>query len=150
MTTAPAAYRLASRWQLGAPPDRVYAALAAVEAYAGWWPQIRRLRRLDADSGVAWVRSLLPYTLRLELRREVADAATGTLRVRVAGDLVGWCGFVVVGSGDGSVAHFSQEVDLAAPWLRRLSPAVRPLLLANHGWMLRCGRRGLERQLRKG
>lgn len=146
-------YRFEHEWLLPADPERVYDVLVAVEGYDRWWPQIRRISRVDDESGWAHVRSALPYTLRLLLRRQVEDRAAGRLRVGVAGDLAGWCAFDVEPSAPGAAAtsptlvRFTQEVEVAAPWLRRLSAVGRPVLVANHAWMLRSGGRGLSRLL---
>ncbi len=131
----------------------MFAVLAAADAYADWWPQIRAVTRLGPDDGEVHVRSLLPWTLRLRLHRAVTDAAAGRLAVRLAGDLTGWASWEVRPEGPGSVAAYRQEVDLAAPGLARVlrSPAVarlaRPVLVANHDWMMRSGERGLRRRL---
>ena len=85
------AYRFDNEWHLRAPSEQVYAALADVERYELWWPQIREIHWIDADSGTVRVRSVLPYTLDLVLTRDAQDEAHGILRVLVAGDLHGWC-----------------------------------------------------------
>jgi hypothetical protein len=125
----------------------VYAALAEVEDYPRWWPQIREIDRIDADTGRVRIRSLLPFTLDLVLARTVEDRAAGTLRVDIAGDLQGWCAWQVNAIGSVTRAQFSQEVHVLVPMLQRVPFAVRPLLRGNHAYMMRSGERGLSRYL---
>lgn len=135
-------------WVLDAPRDAVVAALADIEGYPRWWPQIRSLERIDETSGRGQIRSALPLTLHLVLTREIEDHARGRLRVRLDGDLEGWVQWSVDSDpqGGGACATFDQDVRVAARWSRAatLSPAV---LRANHAWMMRQGRRGLARSL---
>ncbi len=141
------AYRFDNFWNVGAPRERVYAALAGVEDYQRWWPQIREIHRIDRDSGRVLIRSVLPYTLDLVLARSVEDEAGGILRVDIAGDLRGWCAWQLVDEGAGTQARFSQEVQVTVPVLRRMPFAIRPLLRGNHAHMMRSGERGLRKYL---
>ena len=134
-------------WALPAPRARVYAALADVEGYDRWWPQVRTVARRDEESGLTTIRSLLPYTLSLLLRREVEDEATGRLRVSLAGDLEGWCSWTVLADGEGTRAVFDQEAVVTPALLARTASLTAPVLRANHAWMMRSGRRGLARHL---
>jgi uncharacterized protein YndB with AHSA1/START domain len=138
------AYRFDHLWNLRAPREQVYAALADVERYDRWWPQIREIHRIDADSGRARIRSLLPYTLDLVLVLAIQDEARGVLRVDVDGDLRGWCAWQLTAEETGTHARFSQEVEVTAPVLRRMPLALRPLLRGNHAHMMRSGEHGLR------
>ena len=141
------AYRFDDEWHLRAPREQVYAALADVEGYEHWWPQVREIHRIDVDSGRVRIRSLLPYTLDLVLERNVEDEARGILRVDITGDLRGWCAWQLTSDGGGTRARFSQEVEVTVPLLQRVPFAIRPLLRGNHSHMMRSGERGLRRHL---
>ena len=143
----PTTYRFDHRWHLRAPRERVYAVLADVDGYARWWPQIREIHRIDADSGRVRIRSLLPYTLNLVLTRAVQDEARGILRVHVDGDLRGWCAWQLTAEGTGTCARFTEEVEVTVPLLQRAPFATRPLLRGNHAHMMRSGERGLRSYL---
>ncbi|MGW3548927.1 SRPBCC family protein [Janibacter hoylei] len=136
------------QWSFAAPREAVLAALADIDGYPAWWPQVRSVGRLDERSGRARIRSALPLTLHLVLTREIEDHARGRLRVRLDGDLEGWVQWSVDSDpqGGGACATFDQDVRVAARWSRAatLAPAV---LRANHAWMMRQGRRGLARSL---
>ena len=141
------AYRFDNVWNLHVPPERVYAALAGVENYDRWWPQIREIHRIDGGSGRVRIRSLLPLTLNLVLARSVEDEARGILKVDIGGDLQGWCAWQLIAEGTGTRARFSQEVEVTVPMLQRVPFAVRPLLRGNHEHMMRSGERGLRKYL---
>ena len=138
-------------WVVPADTAATFAVLADVDTYPRWWPQVRRVRRIDADSGHAYVRSLLPYTLDLVLTRDVEDADAGVLRVRIDGDLEGWSEFRLEPGGDGApadphgvtLARYTQEVLVTARGLEHLTPVAAPVLRVNHAWMMRAGERGL-------
>lgn len=139
-------------WALDAPAPRVFEALADVDRYAAWWPQVRTVERIDEDSGRTKVRSFLPYTLDLVLRREVEDKASCTLRVAVSGDLRGWCQWRVAAAPDrarATVASFDQVAVVTPMLLARTARLTAPLLRANHTWMMHSGRAGLAAYLRK-
>jgi len=140
-------FRFDSTWHLHAPRDQVYAALADVEGYQRWWPQVRQIQRIDADTGRVWIRSVLPYTLDLVLHRSVQDDARGLLRVDIDGDLQGWCAWQVSAEEAGTCAEFSQEVEVTATMLQRAPIAIRPLLRGNHSYMMRSGERSLRNDL---
>ncbi len=143
-------FRFRHTWVVPADTAATFAALADVDAYPRWWPQVRRVRRIDADSGHAYVRSLLPYTLDLVLTREVEDAEAGVLRVRIGGDLEGWSEFRLE-PGPGrptpgrtvTLARYTQEAVVTTGGLERLTPVAAPVLRLNHTWMMRAGERGL-------
>jgi hypothetical protein len=140
-------YHFDSLWHLHAPRERVFAALADIEGYERWWPQVRKIRRIDADTGRMLIRSLLPYTLDLVLTRAAQDEPRGILRVDIDGDLQGWCAWQLTAEGPGTRARFSQEVEVTVPMLQRAPLAIRPLLRGNHAHMMRSGERGLRRHL---
>jgi len=143
-----ASFRFSDEWSIPAAPDRVYAALADVERYAVWWPQVLGVGRVDDESGRTRARSVLPYTLDLVLTRSVADERARRLRVTVDGDLRGWSQWLLEpADAGGTLAHFTQEVEVTSRLLRWGSRVARPLLLANHAGMMREGERGLTAYL---
>lgn len=137
-------------WELPAPPERVIEVLAAVDEYDRWWPQVKEIHRIDESSGVACIRSTIPVILRLTLTREAEIRDEGILRVRVEGELRGWCQWHVVPTPSGSLAWFTEEVTVARPVLRLLAslPGIGDRILrANHEAMMRDGKVGLRSRL---
>lgn len=135
-------------WVVMAPADDVYAVCADVDAYPTWWREIRSIERIDDESGLALVRSVLPYTLRLRMTRELEDPLARRLRVRLGGDLTGWAEFgIAAGRGGASAVTYRQEVEVTAPVLRRVAPLLGPVLRANHTLMMRSCERGMAHAL---
>lgn len=148
MPVPPACFAFDAVWRLPEPADVVFAALADVDAYPVWWPQVRAVERAAEDRGVAHVRSLLPVGLRLEMTRLVEDVRSGRLRVGIEGDLVGFAEFTVRDEGgSASRAVYRQEVAVGSRPLQ-VGARVAPFALrANHEHMMRAGERGLRRHL---
>lgn len=136
-------YSFAEDWLVPRQPGELYDVLVDVERYPTWWPQVRAVAKLDEDVALVACRSLLPYTLHLELRPVRRDREAGVLDVALDGDLVGRCCWLVSEHPEGSRLLFEQEVSLPSAWLRRASTVARPLLVANHAWMMRGALRGL-------
>ncbi|WP_431041273.1 SRPBCC family protein [Streptomyces sp. P1-3] len=137
-------YRFRSRWDLDAPPDAVYAALAAAADYPRWWPQVREAARGEGGGGSARIRSLIPYDLVVTADRVREDPVAGELWTALHGDLEGWARWTVRARGAGARALFEQDVVVRKPLLRRLAVPGRPLFRANHALMMRGGLRGLR------
>ncbi|MET9256011.1 SRPBCC family protein [Streptomyces sp. NPDC048182] len=140
-------YRFRVRWTLPAPVPDVYRVLERIEDYPRWWPQVREIRRLDAESGLARFRSLLPYDLTATLSHGRRDPVAGVLEVALDGDLRGWARWTLTPHGTGTLVRYDQEVEVVKPLLRRLAVPGRPLFRANHALMMRGARHGLRARL---
>lgn len=140
-------YRFRSLWVLPAPVPAVYRALERIEDYPRWWPQVREVHRVDDTSGVARIRSLLPYDLTTGMREKRRDAGSGVLEVALTGDIEGWARWTIRPDGSGTLARYEQEAEVRKPLLRRLAVPGRACFRANHALMMRSGRRGLARYL---
>lgn len=143
-------YRFTSRWTVPAPPGQVFDRLADLVGYPAWWPQVRAAARADDDTVLLVCRSLLPYSLELELTRQREDRADGVLEARLAGHLAGWSRWTLAdlrgsGSGPGTALLYEQEVTTRGRLLSAGTRVARPVLVGNHAWMMRGGRRGLLR-----
>lgn len=139
-----ATYAFTEDWTVPRPRRELYDVLVDVERYPSWWPQVRAVTKLDEDVALVACRSLLPYTLHLELRPVRRDREAGVLEAALDGDLVGGCAWTLSDEPDGTRMRFVQEVSLPSRWLRRASTVARPLLVANHAWMMRGALRGLS------
>lgn len=145
-------WRFAHDWLVPTSVEDVYAVCAAVDAYPTWWREIRSIGRVDAESGWAEVRSVLPYTLRMLITREIEDEPSGRLRVRLEGDLTGWAEFrvspsEVAGANSVAAVTFRQEVEVTARGLRWVAPVFAPALRANHTAMMHSCERGMRQVL---
>ncbi|HSV37379.1 MAG TPA: SRPBCC family protein [Nocardioidaceae bacterium] len=136
-------FRFEHRWLLDAEAGAAYDVLVDVERYPEWWPQISAVAKLGEDHALVLCRSVLPFTLHLELRPVVRDPDAGVLHVSIDGDLEGWSRFTLSPTDAGLDVFYEQEVETRRPmldatrWVRR---AVR----TNHTWMMRSARVGLE------
>ena len=140
-------YRFHSVWDLPAPPADVYTVLERAENYPRWWPQVREVTRVDDDTGVIRVRSVLPYDITFTARAARRDPAAGVLEIAMSGDLDGWARWTFDAARPGTRARYDQEVRVSTPLLRRLAVPGRPFFRANHALMMRAGRRGLRAHL---
>ncbi len=137
-------YEFHHEWWLAARPAEVYAVLAEVASYPTWWPQVRWVVQTDERTGHVGCRSFLPYTLDLTLRSEVEDPDSGLLEVAVSGDLTGWCRWALSEESGGTRLLFDQDVAVEGRVLQLGGRLLRPVLVANHTWMMRGARRGLQ------
>lgn len=140
-------YRFRSVWTLDFPPADVFAVLEATEDYPAWWPEIRRVDRVDSELSRMVARSFLPYELVFQIRQSRRDHDLGVLEAEMTGDLEGFSRWTVQASGAGSVAVFEEQVTAGKALLRRLALVARPAFRANHWLMMRRGRRGLRTYL---
>ena len=102
--------------------------------------------RLDDDNAHVVARSLLPYSLDLVLTRAVEDRAAGVLEARITGQLDGWSRWTLREHDAGTALRYEQEVTTPGRLMAAASGVARPVLVANHAWMMRGGRRGLLRR----
>jgi ribosome-associated toxin RatA of RatAB toxin-antitoxin module len=141
-------YRFTSGWELAAPAADAYRVLEDVADYPRWWPEVRRVRRLDAHRGELTVRSLLPYDLVFTVAVARRDPVARVLEAALDGDLRGWSRWTVTEAGPCACrVLFEEDVRPGRPLMRRLALPARPLFTANHALMMRSGRRGLRARL---
>lgn len=138
-----ARFSFTSSWQVAAPADRVFDVLADVGGYPAWWPQVRAVARVDERTALVVCRSALPYELDLVLTRRREERGTGVLEAGLAGDLDGWSRWTLRPRATGTVLLYEQEVGVRSRFARAARWA-RPVLEANHAWMMRGGRMGLQ------
>lgn len=143
-----AEYVFIDEWDVDAPQEAVFDALADARTYPAWWKPI--YRQVDADGPPAVGRvsrqrfkAALPYTLslssrivRLEPPHELEVAADGDLRGRGVWTLTARAGKVHV--------RFDWRVNADRPLLRRLTPLLRPVFRWNHNVAIRRAMEGLE------
>jgi hypothetical protein len=138
-------YRFATTWTAEGSLEGAFDVLEAVPAYTRWWPAIRRVTDVDDDSATVHVRSVLPYTLRLRLHREITDRERGVLQVRFEGDLEGRARWSVEPAPDGFVRlRFDEVADIRADHLARVEALGQPLYELNHRVMMARGERGFR------
>jgi hypothetical protein len=141
----PTDYVFVDSWETPAPPARVHEVLLDLERYVEWWPQVRAVASLGPDDALVVCRSLLPYDLELALHAEQRDP--GSLRVGIDGPIRGFAHWRLTPTGRGTRLDFEQRVQAVARSFRWASYVARPVLRANHAWMMRGAEAGLSRRL---
>jgi hypothetical protein len=141
----PTEYRFRTSWESPATPDRIHAVLVDLEHYVDWWPQVRAVASAGPDDALVVCRSMLPYDLELHLHAESRDAEL--LRVGIDGPIRGQAEWRLTPTHGGTRLDFDQQVHAVARMFRWASYVARPVLAANHSWMMRGAERGLGERL---
>src|ERR1022692_3863152 len=117
-----------------------------------WWPELFKTVTIVKPGGdhqlgqVAYCtcRARLPYTLRFTYT-VVEERYPNGSTIDSTGDLVGR-GIWKLAQLDGSVdVEYDWHANLEKPFLRAVSPLLRPLLAWNHTWAMQRGEDGLRR-----
>ena len=140
-TERPTEYVFTDSWVTPARPERIHEVLLDLEHYVDWWPQVRAVASLGPDDALVVCRSLLPYDLELALHAERRDP--GSLRVGIDGPIRGYAHWQLTPERLGTRLDFEQRVDAVARTFRWASYVAKPVLRANHTWMMRGAERGL-------
>lgn len=146
-------FDLVSEWHLAAPPGAVWAVLEAVEDWPRWWPEIRRVKLLQAggdnDEGAVrrtWWTSRLPYGFVIDLVTRAADKPH-LLAVEASGDLAGMGRWEIAAIPVGVRVRYTWQVAPRKAWMRWLAPLFAPLFAWNHHAVMKDGAAGMARRL---
>jgi hypothetical protein len=140
-------YRYTNIWRLKYRPEEVHRVLEDLGEYPRWWPEVRRVDRVDDDTVRIVARSLLPYSLIFEATDRRQDKQSGVLEIAMRGDLEGFSRWTIEADRAGTCATFEEDVIARKESLRRLAFVARPFFRWNHSLMMRNGRRGLDAYL---
>jgi uncharacterized protein YndB with AHSA1/START domain len=147
-------YVFVDEWDVRAPKEVVFDALADGRTYPEWWKPVYISVEADGPPNVGAVsrqkfKGKLPYHLKTTSTiveyeppdRVVADVV-GDLRGRGVWTLTD----AVDGDGDEGVTHvrFDWTVFADRRLLRTLTPVLRPVFRANHNWAIARAMEGLE------
>ena len=145
MSLGNAEYVFTDTWVTPASASHVHEVLLDLEHYVDWWPQVRAVASLGPDDALVICRSLLPYDLELALHAEQRDPES--LRVGIDGPIRGFAHWRLTPTRDGTRLDFEQRVRAVARSFRWASYVAKPVLRANHTWMMRGAEAGLARHL---
>jgi uncharacterized protein YndB with AHSA1/START domain len=141
-------YVFIDEWDVDAPIEAVYHALADARTYPDWWKRVYIAVEADGPPEVGAVskqefKGQLPYHLNTTSTIVKADPPH-SFSVDVVGDLTGK-GVWTLTETDGKVhIHFDWRVLADRPLLRYLTPILRPLFRHNHNWSIKRAIEGLE------
>jgi uncharacterized protein YndB with AHSA1/START domain len=141
-------YVFIDEWDVEAPPEAVFEALADARTYPRWWRPVYIAVDSDGPAEVGRVshqefKGRLPYHLRTR-STIVRMEPPREFEVEVVGDLTGR-GVWTLTPADGRVhIRFDWRVIADRPLLRVLTPVLRPLFRWNHNWSIKRAIEGLE------
>ncbi|HLF71438.1 MAG TPA: SRPBCC family protein [Dehalococcoidia bacterium] len=142
-------YVFIDEWDVDAPVEVVFNALADATTYPKWWNRVYKEVTSDGPPGVGRAsqqrfKGQLPYVLRMtstivryEPPREFEVDATGDLRGKGVWTLT------TLANG-GTHVKFDWRVYADKPIVKLLTPILRPLFRWNHAWSIARARGGLE------
>jgi uncharacterized protein YndB with AHSA1/START domain/quercetin dioxygenase-like cupin family protein len=146
-------YVFVDEWDVAAPREAVFAAIADARTYPEWWRPVY----LDVDAdGPAELgkesrqhfKGRLPYHLHTR-SRVVALEAPRTVTAEVDGDLRGRGTWTLTPTATGTHVRFDWQVHADRRLLRALTPVLRPVLRWNHNWAIARAMEGLEPYARR-
>jgi uncharacterized protein YndB with AHSA1/START domain len=141
-------YAFVDEWEVSAPAADVYAVLADARTYPDWWRPVYIGVVAHGPAEVGSVssqhfRGRLPYHLRTESTITRLEPER-LIEADVRGDLRGHGVWRLTPSPIGTHVRFEWNVFADRPLLRVMTPALRPLLRANHRWAISRAKEGLE------
>ena len=146
-------YVFIDEWDVAAPQEAVFEALADASTYPQWWTPVYKEVEVDGPPEVGRTstqhfKGRLPYTLKTT-SEIVRYEPPSEFEVSVVGDLTGR-GVWKLTPRDGNVhIHFDWRVIADRPLLRYLTPVLRPVFRWNHNWSIARAREGLEPYARR-
>jgi uncharacterized protein YndB with AHSA1/START domain/mannose-6-phosphate isomerase-like protein (cupin superfamily) len=141
-------YLFVDEWDVAAPPEAVFAAIADARTYPEWWRPVY----LDVDAdGPAELgkesrqhfKGRLPYHLHTRSVIVALDPPH-TVTGDVDGDLRGRGTWTLTPTVTGTHVRFDWQVHADRRLLRLLTPVLRPLFRWNHNWAIARAVEGLE------
>jgi hypothetical protein len=145
-----AEYHLVSHWRVPGPLEDVAAILREpTTSFAGGrrctWISRSRSKTLGTRSSVSTPVAHFP-TLRWSFR-EVESRWPHGATIEAWADLAGRGVWTLVQEGSDVLATYDWQVRADKPWLRRLSPMLKPLFAVDHRWAMAKGEAGLRREM---
>jgi uncharacterized protein YndB with AHSA1/START domain len=142
-------YAFVDEWDVAAPRESVFAAIADARSYPTWWKPVYLEVESEGEPAVGkesrqHFKGRLPYHLRT--RSRITELrAPHRIGAEVEGDLRG-TGLWTLTENEDATTHvrFDWRVHADRLLLRLLTPVLRPALRWNHAWAIARAREGLE------
>jgi len=151
------AYRFVERWTVPEfSPQQVYDVLSDARLLPEWWTGVYLEATPEDGSGAPRVggrarvkaRGFLPYVLHMTLEATVLEPGK-VVEVRTRGDLDGVWRATLSAEGAGTRVDIVETVAAEKPFIRLLSPLLKPVFAWNHYWTTPRGEAGLRAYLAK-
>jgi quercetin dioxygenase-like cupin family protein len=142
-------YVFVDEWDVDAPAEAVFAAVADATTYPVWWSAVYKDVEADGPPAVGQMsrhhfKGRLPYHLRTTSRIVELDPPR-TVASDVVGDLRGHGRWTITQTGaERTHVRFDWRVFADRPLLKTLTPVLRPALRWNHNWSIARAIEGLE------
>jgi quercetin dioxygenase-like cupin family protein/uncharacterized protein YndB with AHSA1/START domain len=141
-------YLFVDEWDVAAPPEAVFDAIADSRSYPRWWRPVYLDVQADGPAAPGTAAShhfkgRLPYHLHT---RSVIAEIDPPYRVvaDVDGDLRGRGTWTLTSVPHGTHVRFDWQVHADRALLRVLTPVLRPIFRWNHNWAIARAKEGLE------
>ena len=141
-------YVFVDEWDVDAPMEAVFDALADARTYPEWWKPVYFSVEGESEPGLGQVtrhffKGKLPYTLEMEGRTTSYDRPT-SIEFDVDGDLRGHGKWTLTSRAGKTHVRWDWVVFADKPIVRALTPVLRPLFRWNHNWAVKRAVEGLE------
>lgn len=148
-----AEYVFIDEWDVRAPIEAVFDALADARTYPEWWTPVYLEVQSDGTpsagrSSQELFKGRLPYRLRMTSEITRFDPPR-EFEIRATGDLSGRGVWTLTQQGDAVHVRFDWRVNADRALLRVLTPVLRPLFRWNHNYAIKRAMVGLERYARE-
>jgi mannose-6-phosphate isomerase-like protein (cupin superfamily)/uncharacterized protein YndB with AHSA1/START domain len=141
-------YVFVDEWDVAAPPEATFAAIADARTYPDWWRPVYLDVDADGPPAIGKVskqhfKGRLPYELRTRSRVVELDPPS-VVAAEVDGDLSGYGRWTLTPIESGTHVRFDWRVHADRRLLRLLTPVLRPAFRWNHNWAIARAMDGLE------
>jgi uncharacterized protein YndB with AHSA1/START domain/quercetin dioxygenase-like cupin family protein len=141
-------YLFVDEWDVDAPPEAVFDALADATTYPEWWKPVYIETTTDGPPELGRTsqqhfKGRLPYHLHTSSTITRYERPT-ILGADVEGDLRGRGLWTLTPRDGGTHVRFDWRVYAEKPIVRALTPVLRPLFRWNHAWAIARAQEGLE------
>jgi quercetin dioxygenase-like cupin family protein/uncharacterized protein YndB with AHSA1/START domain len=141
-------YLFVDEWDVAAPPEAVFDAVADSRSYPQWWRPVYLDVQADGPAAPGSAAShhfkgRLPYHLHTRSRVVALDAPR-TVTAEVDGDLRGRGTWTLTPTATGTHVRFDWQVHADRRLLKALTPVLRPVFRWNHNWAIARAMEGLE------
>ncbi len=147
-------YHFITHWRVKGTCTEVADVLGNTKDFARWWPSVyldvNVLEPGDANGlgerASLFTKGWLPYTLRWEFIVAERRYPYGSA-IEAHGDFVGRGRWTFEQDGEFVDVTYDWNIRAEKPFLRTLTPLLRPIFSANHRWAMAQGKRSLELEL---
>jgi uncharacterized protein YndB with AHSA1/START domain len=141
-------YVFVDEWDVAAPPEAVFDAIADGRTYPDWWKPVYISVEADGPPAVGaesrqHFKGRLPYTLKTRSTIKRLEPPR-LVEADVVGDLRGKGVWTLTPTDTGTHVQFDWRVYADRGFIRILTPVLRPLFRSNHNWAIKRAMEGLE------